>query len=71
MINQKADINVLLSMLNLSYKMYHLDIACHNIPHVNKSNLAGGGNVIDVIPLMYGPMRNHHLSQKSFGDETQ
>lgn len=58
LINQKhdimigeADIGVPLSQLNLSHKMYVLDIALHNILHVDKSDLDAGGNVIDV-PLI-------------------
>ncbi|CAI8608098.1 unnamed protein product [Vicia faba] len=66
---QPSDIDVPLCQLNLSHKMYVPDISLHNIPHVNKYDLATDGNMI-VVPLMYGPMRNH-LSQKYFGEETQ
>ncbi|CAI8607776.1 unnamed protein product [Vicia faba] len=45
--------------------MYVRDIALCNIPHGDKSDLAAGGNVIDV-PVMYGSMRNYHPIQKYF-----
>lgn len=51
-------ISVTFSVLKSSY------ISC-----VDKSDLAVGGIMIDV-PLMYEPMRNHHLIQESFGEET-
>lgn len=35
----EIDINVSFSMLNISYKMYILDIALHNILHVDKSDI--------------------------------
>lgn len=66
----EADINVPLSLLNLRYKMYVLDIALQNIPYFDKSDLVTDGSVIDV-PLMYGPIRNHYLIQKYFVKETQ
>lgn len=66
----EANICVPLSLLNLSYKMYVLDIALHNIPHFYKSYLAVGGNMLDV-PLMYEPIIHHHLIQKYFTDDTQ
>ncbi|CAI8592431.1 unnamed protein product [Vicia faba] len=56
--------------LNLSHDMYVPDISLHNIPHGGKYDMDSGGNVIDP-PLMHGPMRNHHLTQKSFGEKTR
>lgn len=50
--------------------MYVLDINLHNIPYFDKSDLAAGGNVLHV-SLMYGPIRNHHIIQKSFGEDAQ
>lgn len=77
LINKKIDIlfdkyafGVPLSELNLSHKLYVLDIALRNITHVYKSDLTVGANMIDV-PLMYGPTRNHHLIQKYFGEKTR
>ncbi|CAI8586489.1 unnamed protein product [Vicia faba] len=47
------------------------DIYCSPyILHFDKSDLAAGGNVLDV-PLIYESIRNHHLIQKYFVDETQ
>lgn len=67
----KTEIDVTLSVSESCYRLYVkkyvLDIALHDISHVDKSNLTSGGIVIDV-PLMYVPLRNHHL--KDFGEET-
>lgn len=79
-INQKHEIvfgkvvigvtlSVLKSNYNLYVKKYIPNIILDNIPHADMSDIASGRNVIDV-PFMYGPMRNHHLIQKSFGEET-
>lgn len=78
-INKKHDnvfgeIGINLSVLESNYSMYVKkyvsDISLHHIPYVNKSNLVVDGIVID-FPLMYGPMRNHHLNQIYFSEENQ
>lgn len=66
----EVDICVPPSLLNLSYKMYVPDISLLNIPYFDKSGLVAGGKVFNV-PLMYAPIRIHHLIKKYFGKETQ
>ncbi|XP_050888881.1 uncharacterized protein LOC127094053 [Lathyrus oleraceus] len=51
-------------------KKYFPDLALHNIPHVNKSDLDVGGTMIDV-SLMYRRMRNHHLIHMVVGEESE
>lgn len=76
LVNQKHDnvlgevtLNILKSNCRFFVRKYVPNITLHNISHVDKSDLAADGIVIDV-PHMYGPMRNHHLIQMSFGEET-
>ncbi|CAI8595117.1 unnamed protein product [Vicia faba] len=67
--NCKFDIGSHMSQLNLWRKMHVPNIVLYNIPHIYKSDLAAGGNVIDV-SFFYGPIRKHHLFKKDFGEET-
>lgn len=70
----EAETGVPLSVLNFSYKLYvrkHVPhIVPHNIPHLDKSDLAYGEKFLDV-PLMYRPLRNQPLIQKNIANETQ
>lgn len=59
-----------MSQLNFFHKIYVQDVVHRNIPHVDKSDLARGGNIFEV-PLLYGPTINHHIIEKYFGEETQ
>ncbi|CAI8604407.1 unnamed protein product [Vicia faba] len=72
LINQKQDRvfgEAETSVLKSSYKMYVSYISLHNTPLVINSDLADGGNMSDV-PLRYVPMRNHHLTIMSYGDDS-
>lgn len=62
--------SILESSLKLYVNKYVSDIAFHNIPLVEKYDLADSGIVINV-HNMYEPMENHHLIQMSFYKETQ
>lgn len=65
----KVTLNILKSSHGLFDKKFVPDIALHNIPHVEKYYLVAGGIMINV-PHMYEPMKNHHLIQLYFGEDT-
>lgn len=62
-------LNILKSSYKLYVKKYVPDIALHNIPQVDKTDIVTGEIMIEV-PILYGNMRNHHLIHMYVGEES-
>lgn len=70
----KTGIGVTLNILKSNHKLFDkkfvLDIALHNFPHADETDLFTGG-IMSKVPLLYGVMRNHHLIHMYVSEESQ